>query len=257
MRSWDGFQWHFFWPAVTRLWPRERFPLAVAKRRAAVFIYGGIVCVFWYITPALLGLTGIAFFGKEVEADQVFINLTNEVAGPVLGSIIFVSLMSGQHVHLEFNHQHHGIQRHGRHLSAVHRSGCRFRQDALDLTRQHPLDLGLGLRHLVHYIPFLMELFLVGGRIVGGSLAPVLIAILLFPSMRRKGRTVLASMTISGVAVILCQILSPRELKAGTSFFVWGFMDPVLVGVLVSLVVLVVGSRWEGREQSHFSPAVR
>ena len=98
-----------------------------------------------------------------------------------------------------------------------------------------------------YYVPLLLELFLAGGRLVAGSLSPVLIAILLLPSMRRKGRTVLASLTTSSVAVILCQIFMPRELKAGASFFVW-FLDPVLVGVLISLVVLGVGSRWEGTE---------
>ncbi|MDE2928540.1 MAG: sodium:solute symporter family protein [Acidobacteriota bacterium] len=220
-----------------------------AARRG--FIYGGIFCVFWYITPALLGLTGIAFFGKEVEADQVFINLTNEVAGPVLGSIIFVALMSANMSTLS---------------STIGTMGSNVTVDIY----QRFIDPNAGSRRMLwisrasilltavlacvtyYYIPFLMELFLIGGRIVGGSLAPVLIAILLFPSMRRRGRTVLASLTSSAGAVILCQLLSPRELKAGTSFFVWGFMDPVLVGVLVSLVVLVVGSRWEGRKRPRF-----
>ena len=92
--------------------------------------------------------------------------------------------------------------------------------------------------------PVLMELFLAGGRLVAGSLAPVLIAILLFPSMRKKGQTVLYSLSISALAVVLCQILTPRELKAGTSFFVWS-LDPVLVGVLISFLILVVGSQVE------------
>ena len=212
-----------------------------AARRG--FIYGGVFTVLWYITPALLGLTGIAFFGKEVEGDQVLLRLTGEVGGPFLGSLVFVAIMSANMSTLS---------------STIGTMGSNVTVDIY----QRFIDPDAGPRRMLwvsrlsipltaalacatyYCFPVLMELFLAGGRLVAGSLAPVLIAILLFPSMRKKGQTVLYSLSISALAVVLCQILTPRELKAGTSFFVWS-LDPVLVGVLISFLILVVGSQVE------------
>ena len=210
------------------------------------FIYGGVFTVLWYITPCLLGITGIAFFGKEVEADQVFLSLTDQVAGPVLGSVIFVSIMSANMSTLS---------------STIGTMGSNVTVDIyqrfidpeagpgrmLWVSRLSILFTAVLACVTYYYVPLLLELFLAGGRLVAGSLSPVLIAVLLFPTMRKKGKTVLSSLTISAVAVILCQILTPRELKAGASFFVWS-LDPVLVGVLISLAILLIGSRWERAE---------
>ena len=212
-----------------------------AARRG--FIYGGIFTVLWYITPALLGLTGIAFFGKGVEADQVFLNLTDAVAGPFLGSIIFVSIMSANMSTLSSTINTMGsnvtVDIYQRFIDPDAGPGRMLRVSRLSILLTSVLACVT-----YYYIPLLMELFLAGGRLVAGSLSPVLITILLFPPMRKKGKTVLFSLTISAVAVILCQILTPRELKAGASFFVW-FLDPVLVGLLISLAVLLIGSRLE------------
>ena len=207
------------------------------------FIYGGIFTVLWYIIPCLLGVTGIAFFGKEVEADQVFLRLTDQVAGPVLSSVIFVSIMSANMSTLS---------------STISTMGSNV---TVDIYKRF-IDPGASPRRMLwvsrlsilftavlacvtyYFVPLLLELFLAGGRLVAGSLAPVLIAILLFPTIRKKGKTVLSSLTISALAIILFQILTPRELKEGASFFVW-FFDPVLVGLLISLTVLLIGSRLE------------
>ena len=210
------------------------------------FIYGGVFTVLWYITPCLLGITGIAFFGKEVEADQVFLSLTDQVAGPVLGSVIFVSIMSANMSTLSSTIGTMGsnvtVDIYQRFLDPEAGPGR-----MLWVSRLSILFTAVLACVTYYYVPLLLELFLAGGRLVAGSLSPVLIAVLLFPTMRKKGKTVLSSLTISAVAVILCQILTPRELKAGASFFVWS-LDPVLVGVLISLVVLTVGSRWERTE---------
>ncbi len=210
------------------------------------FIYGGVFTVLWYITPCLLGITGIAFFGKEVEADQVFLSLTDQVAGPVLGSVIFVSIMSANMSTLSSTIGTMGsnvtVDIYQRFLDPEAGPGR-----MLWVSRLSILFTAVLACVTYYYVPLLLELFLAGGRLVAGSLSPVLIAVLLFPTMRKKGKTVLSSLTISAVAVVLCQILTPRELKAGASFFVWS-LDPVLVGVLISLVVLTVGSRWERTE---------
>ena len=222
---------------------QRAFSASSAEVARRGFIYGGFLTILWYIIPALLGVAGIAFFGKEVEADQVFLNLSGQMAGPYLGSIIFIAILSANMSTLS---------------STIGTMGSNVTVDIY----QRFIDPGAGASRMLlvsrlsilltavlacvtyYYIPLLLELFFAGGRLVAGSLSPVLIAVLLFPSMRKKSRTVLTALTVSALVVIVSQAVTPRELKAGASFFVWA-LDPVLIGVLVSTVVLVVGKRLE------------
>ena len=212
-----------------------------AARRG--FVYGGILVSLWYMVPALLGVTGVAMLGKEVEADQIFMNLTTHMASPYLQTLIFMSIVSANMSTLSSTIGTMGsnvtVDVYQRFVNPTANSKTMLRVSRLSIV------VTAVLAAVVYYIfPLLLELFFAGGRLVAGSLSPALIAVLLFPRTRKMPRTILAALVLSAAAVVASQLLTPKELCEGASFFVWAY-EPTLVGVVVSLTVILLGLAWE------------
>ena len=94
-------------------------------------------------------------------------------------------------------------------------------------------------------LPLLIELFWIGGRIMGASVAPALVGLVLFRSVREAPRTVMAAMLIGGGVQAVWQAFGAIR-EVGAVVIIWE-LDPILVGLPLTILILWVGTRLETR----------
>lgn len=103
-------------------------------------------------------------------------------------------------------------------------------------------------------LPYILELFWIGGRIMASGLAPVFMAIVLWPRARRAPKATLAAMLCGAAFNIAAQLLqssSAMGALSGQNDVVALFtLDPVLAGLPACFIVLIFGVLLETRNQT-------
>ena len=207
------------------------------------FLYGGIICTIWYMVPALIGVLGRATYGPDIPGDELFLRITFSIAGGQLGSIIIVSILAASMSTLDSTintiASNLTIDVYNRFINP----GSSPRTQ-LWIYRGNVIVVGIVAAAIYYVFPVMIELFWLGGRIMGASAGPVVVALVLFPPVRRAPKTVFVSMLLGASVIILWQILGGGEV--GSIVVVWT-IDPILIGLPVTILALVLGTRWETR----------
>ena len=208
------------------------------------FLYGGIIGTFWYMIPPLLGVLGQAMYGDEVKAEDTFVEVAFGVADGQLATIVVVCVLAASMSTLSstINTMASNLtidiyKRFMNPLASVRRQIWVYRVSIV--------LVGLLATVLYYVVPLLIELFWLGGRIMGASVAPALVALVLFPSVRQAPTTVLAAMILGATTVALLQIFGAIQ-QIGAVVIVWQ-LDPILVGLPVAILILALGIRYETR----------
>ncbi len=207
------------------------------------FLYGGWIGFFWGMALTLLGISGRAIYGDQIPADEVFLRLTFDLGGPlasVLVLTVLASCMSTLDSTINTIASNFSFDIYSKYINP---EASPRRQ--LLVYRLNILLVGLLAALLYYAIPLMLELFWLGGRIMGASLTPALVAVVLFPRVRRAPKTVFLSMLAGASVVAILQLLGGVE-EVTTLVVIW-FLDPILLGLPVTILCLWIGVRIETR----------
>ena len=226
--------------------------LAASSTEAARkgFLYGGIISTVWYMVPTFLGVLGRATYGPDIPADEVFLKLTFGVAGGYLASILIVGMLAASMSTLDSTintvASNFTIDIYKRFIHPQASAGAQ-----LWVYRVNVVLVGIVAAAIFYVFPVMIELFWLGGRIMGASVAPALVALVLFRPVRRAPKTVLVSMLLGAAVILFWQLLGGVE-EVGSIVVVWT-VDPILVGLPVTVLVLLAGTWWENSGRRHLA----
>lgn len=202
------------------------------------FIYGGLICIIWYMVPFVLGVIAKVLY-PDIAPSDAFLQLTR-LYGPYAGIFFTVVLLASC-------------------MSTI--SSC-----ILTITSNISLDVykrlinpNVSNRKLVTVqriclviitivavligksLPYILELLWLGGRIMAAGLAPVFLALILWPAARKAIKTTMIAMLSGSLVTIYWQLLGSKALagKEGV-IFLWK-MDPILYGLPITVIVLIIG----------------
>ena len=216
------------------------------------FLYGGIIASIWYMTPPLTGIVARTIYGPEMAAEDAFVTLAFGAAGSEVASLVVVCVLAASMSTLSST------------INTIASNFTldlyvRFIQPAASAARQlwvyriNVLLVGAIAAALYLALPLLIELFWVGGRIMGASVAPALIGLVLFRSLRRAPRTVMAAMLIGGGVQAVWQTFGAIR-EVGAVVIIWA-LDPILIGLPLTILILWLGTRLETRAGGHRAAA--
>ena len=208
------------------------------------FLYGGVIASIWYMTPPLIGIIARTIHGPDLAAEDAFVTLAFGAAGDELASLVVVCVLAASMSTLS---------------STINTIASNFTLDLytrfiaptasaarqLWVYRLNVLLVGALAAALYLALPLLIELFWIGGRIMGASVAPALIGIVLFPSLREAPRTVMAAMLIGAAVQTVWQTFGAIR-EVGAVVIIWE-LDPILVGLPLTILILWIGTRLETR----------
>ncbi len=211
------------------------------------FLYGGVLGILWYMVPPLVGLLGVALHGDTVRAEDTFVRVAFDSTSGQMATLIVVSVLAASMSTLSStintlasNFTIDVYQRFINPRSSIRRQ--------LWVYRANVVLVGL-LAALIYYlVPLLIELFWLGGRIMGSSVAPALVALVLFPAVRRAPKTVLSTMILGATTVTLLQIFGAIQ-EVGSVVIIWQ-LDPILVGLPLAVLTLCLGTWLETRHMT-------
>ena len=208
------------------------------------FLYGGVIASLWYMVPPLIGIISEVVYGSEVRAEDAFVAMAFGATGDQLGSLIVVSVLAARMSTLSSTintmASNFTIDVYTRFV----RPGASMAHQLL-VYRLNVILVGLLAAMIYYAVPLIIELFWIGGRIMGASVAPALVALILFPSARRAPRTILGAMLSGGGLLVLWQLFG-RVREVGAVIVTWE-LDPILVGLPFTIAVLAVGIPLETR----------
>ena len=223
--------------------------LAASSTRVARqgFLYGGIISTVWYIIPPLLGILARGIYGADIPAEEVFLKMTFGIAGGQLASLIMISILAASMSTLDSTintvASNFTIDVYTRFINPEASSRAQ-----LWVYRINVILVGLLVALIYYVFPVMMELFWLGGRIMGASLAPTLVALILFPSVRRARQTVFYSMLVGALFIIIYQIFGSIQ-RVGSMVIEWT-VDPLLLGLPLTILLLTVGTWLETRQRN-------
>ena len=206
------------------------------------FIYGGVIGFFWYISLPLLGIVARAIYGDQISSDEVFLRLMFDLGGP-MASILVITLLAASMSTLDSTintiASNFSFDIYSKYINP---QASRRRQ--LWIYRFNIVLVGLLAALLFYAIPLMLELFWIGGRVMGASLTPALVALVLFPCTRRAPKTVFLSMLLGASVITIWQLFLGSVQEVGTMVVIWS-LDPILVGLPIAILSLWIGVRVE------------
>ena len=212
--------------------------------------FGGGMAMLWYITPFMVGMVARVVY-PTINASDAYLTMCN-ILGPYAGAFFVVCLMASC-------------------MSTI--SSCILTTTAnitLDVYKRF-LNPKASDKQVVKLqriclfvivivcawvgkmLPYILELFWIGGRIMASGLAPVFVAIILWPRARRAPKATLLAMICGAAFNIAAQAYQSSAFAAmgGQNDVVTLFtLDPVLAGLPACFVVLIVGVLLETRGQT-------
>ncbi len=211
------------------------------------FLYGGLLSMFWYITPFAIGTIGAVLYGPSVHADDVFLKMAGELLNDNLGTLVIVTLLAANMSTLS---------------STINTIASNFTVDIYKrfvnpeasrrklfwISRMNVIVAGLLAAAIYYVFPYMLELFWIGGRLMAAGFSPVLLGLVLVPKVRRAPKAAMATFVVGAVAVLLLDVISGKAIEEGASVIIWQ-IDPVLIGAPLATLTLIVGTLLEVREK--------
>lgn len=210
------------------------------------FTYAGIITIVWYMVPFFIGIIALVIF-PDITPEDAFLSLT-QLFGSV-GSIIFavvivsscISTLSSTILTTASNISN-DIYKSWLNPMATEKS-------TVLVSRISVVVVAIVGALIARSLPYILELLLTGGRIMASSLSPVLLAIVFWKRARKAFFSTILAM-IAGAATTITMVILGNQVGAdeGGVVFVWA-IDPVLIGLPVTLLVLIIGTFIETRGQ--------
>lgn len=220
------------------------------KTAQQCFILGGGMALLWYITPFMVGMVARVVY-PDINASDAYLTMCN-ILGPYAGIFFVVCLMASC-------------------MSTI--SSCiltttanitldvykRFinpqasEKQVVTLQRVCLLVIAVLCAWVGKMLPYILELFWIGGRVMASGLAPVFVALILWPKSRRAPVSTLLAMLAGAAASIGAQVYQASAFAAmgGQNDVVTLFsLDPVLVGLPFCFAVLIIGTFIETSRQT-------
>jgi len=208
------------------------------------FLYAGIITIIWYMIPFFIGTIAVAIF-PDIAPDDAFLSLTRLFGA--FGSIIFaviivsscISTLSSTVLTTSSNISN-DIYKQWINRNASEKS-------VVLVSRISVVVVAITGALIARSLPYILELLLTGGRIMASSLSPVLLAIVFWKRARRAYFSTILAMILGALTTIALVILGNQlGTEDGGVVFVWA-IDPVLVGLPVTILTLVIGTFIETR----------
>lgn len=214
------------------------------------FVFGGGMAMLWYITPFMVGMVAKVVY-PDINASDAYLTMCN-ILGPYAGIFFVVCLMASC-------------------MSTI--SSCILTTTAnitldvykrfinpnasdkqiVTLQRVCLLVIAVFCAWVGKKLPYILELFWIGGRVMASGLAPVFAALILWPRARRAPKATFLAMIAGAAASIGAQIFQASAFAAmsGQNNVVTLFkLDPVLVGLPFCFTVLIIGVLLETKNQT-------
>ncbi|MEK5444680.1 sodium:solute symporter family transporter [Fredinandcohnia sp. FSL W7-1320] len=218
----------------------------VAKKS---FFYGGITAIVWYMVPFITGILALVIFPDILPSDA-FLQMTTLFGsfGSIIFAIIIVAscistlsstiLTTASNISLDI-------------YKRLINPNATDRQ-ILNVTKVSVVVVAIIGTLIGRSIPYILELLLTGGRIMAASLAPVLLAIVFWKASRTAYYSSIIAMILGAITTIYGIILGNSAASSGEGgvVFVWA-LDPVLMGLPVTLLVLIIGTFIENRYKAN------
>jgi SSS family solute:Na+ symporter len=209
------------------------------------FMYGGTIALLWYIVPFLIGTIAVVAV-PDVNPEGAYLAMI-DLANPFVAILLTIVLIAAATSTLSST-----ILTTASNLS-VDIYGRLIDPDAdnrrMMLVNRISVLIVTFVAVLIGYLlPYILELLWLGGRIAGAGLGPVLLAVVFWPAARRATKTIFIAMLFGALATVATQIISSVTVSGGEggTAFVWQ-LDPMLVGVPVTIACLLIGVFLEGR----------
>ncbi|WP_010531853.1 sodium:solute symporter family protein [Lentibacillus jeotgali] len=212
------------------------------------FLYGGIITLVWYIVPFLIGTIAVVIF-PDISPDSAYVSMA-ELFGE-FGSIFFITLVIASCISTLSS----TILTTSSNLSIdVYKELINpnaTEKQVVFVTRISIFIVAIVGTLIARALPYILELLLIGGRIMGASLSPVLISLVFWKASRRAPKSTISAMVVGAmvtiVSLLIGQSVSPEE--EGGVVMLWA-IDPVLLGLPVTIGILVIGVLFETRNKN-------
>lgn len=209
------------------------------------FVYGGLLCMFWYMIPFVLGICARILF-PDIVAQDAFLELAY-LFGPYVGVIFIIVLLAAcistlssciltiaSNITLD-------IYKHSINPDLKGKEMVKIQRITTVIVTIAAVIIGKSL-------PYILELLWIGGRIMAAGLAPVFMAIIFWPAARRARISTVTAMIAGSVVTLVTQIVQQQAMSAavaaGATHFIWDW-DPVVIGLPITIIILLVGTLWE------------
>lgn len=214
------------------------------------FLYGGGMAMLWYITPFMVGMVARVVY-PTINASDAYLTMCN-ILGPYAGAFFVVCLMASCMSTISSciptTTANITLDVYKRFLNPKASD-----KQVVKLQRICLFVIVIVCAWVGKMLPYILELFWIGGRIMASGLAPVFVAIILWPRARRAPKATLLAMICGAAFNIAAQAYQSSAFAAmgGQNDVVTLFtLDPVLAGLPACFVVLIVGVLLETRGQT-------
>ncbi len=211
------------------------------------FLGGGLLALFWYMVPFVLGTIGRALY-PDIYPDDAFIELAY-LYGPYVGIFFMIVLISSAMstissciLGISSNLSLDVYQR------LINQQATR---EKIVWVQRFCLLLVIVIAAIVgHAMPFVLELLWLGGRVMAAGMAPVFLALIFWPKARIAAKTTMAAMVTGAALTVIGQLygwMHFGELE-GEVVFIWE-TDPILFGLPFSVLILLLGVPREAKRR--------
>ncbi|SCZ06268.1 sodium:solute symporter family protein [Alkaliphilus peptidifermentans] len=222
------------------------FTAASSQIAKKSFTLGGYISFFWYMVPFLLSLCAVALF-PNIQPSNAYFDLSM-IYGSYIGIFFIIVLLATcistvssciltitSNITLDFYKPYFNPNVSNEKLVKIQRI-CTFFITLIAVS-------------IAKAFPYIVELFLVGARIMGAGMSPVFVSIVFWKRARLAKYSTLSAMILGSTATIVGQIVQAKSAASaalGSTAFVWK-LDPVIIGLPITLLVLIIGTFIETR----------
>lgn len=216
------------------------------------FKYAGIIALFWYMTPFLIGTIAVVIF-PNITPDDAFLSITR-LFGAV-GSILFAVVIVSSCISTLSSTILTTASNISRDIYQQWLKPNASEKSTVLVSRISVIVIAIVGALIARALPFILELLLTGGRIMASSLSPVLLAIVFWKRARRAYISTITAMLAGSLTTITTVAIGDQiGADEGGVVFVWA-IDPVLIGLPVTLIILIAGTFIETRNMDIKKPA--
>ncbi len=226
--------------------------LAAKDDRTAqlAFFWGGFATLFWFLLPFIIGIIASIIFPDTVAGNSYYDMAT--LFGPY-GNVFFLAmlLMAGMSTvssNMLTASSNLSLDIYKRFIKpdATEKQVVFVQRALLIIILAACIFISRGF-------PYVVELFLAGGRILASGLAPVLTLLILSKKVRRAPISALLAMIAGAFSCVGAQLyqgsLAASSVEPGGVALLWT-LDPVLAGLPACFIVLLVGMYFETKNQT-------